>query len=99
MRHQARRAVNKMNTDRPRGTRKTKQGIVVSDRMDKTVVVAVQRLLRHPLYRRVIRQTRKYKAHDVANDCHVGDRVEIVESRPYSKDKKWRVCKVLDRAK
>jgi len=84
---------------KPRGVRRTKEGVVVSDRMDKTVVVAVQRLLRHPLYRRVIRQTRKYKAHDAANDCNVGDRVEIVESRPFSKDKKWRVAKVLERAK
>jgi small subunit ribosomal protein S17 len=87
------------STESARGVRRTKEGIVVSDRMEKTVVVAVQRLLRHPLYRRVIRQTRKYKAHDAANDCHVGDRVRIVESRPYSKEKKWRVIEVLERAK
>lgn len=88
-----------MSETQTRGMRRTKEGIVVSDRMDKTVVVAVQRLVRHPLYRRVIRQTRRFKAHDATNDCRVGDRVRIVESRPFSKEKKWRVVDVLERAK
>lgn len=88
-----------MSETQTRGMRRTKEGIVVSDRMDKTVVVAVQRLVRHPLYRRVIRQTRRFKAHDATNDCRVGDRVRIVESRPFSKEKKWRVIDVLERAK
>ncbi|HQK94731.1 MAG TPA: 30S ribosomal protein S17 [Armatimonadota bacterium] len=88
-----------MSETQTRGMRRTKEGIVVSDRMDKTVVVAVQRLVRHPLYRRVIRQTRRFKAHDATNDCHVGDRVRIVESRPFSKEKKWRVVDVIERAK
>lgn len=79
--------------------RKTKEGIVVSSKMDKTVVVAVQRLVRHPLYRRVVRQTRRFKAHDEANECREGDRVRIMECRPLSKEKCWRVVEVLSRAK
>jgi len=79
--------------------RKTKEGVVVSDKMDKTVVVAVQRLVRHPLYRRVIRRTHRFKAHDEANDCSVGDRVRIMECRPLSREKCWRVIEVLSRAK
>ncbi len=78
---------------------KTKEGVVVSDKMDKTVVVAVERLMRHPLYRRVIRRTRKFKAHDEANECRVGDRVRIVECRPLSKEKCWRVSDIVTRAK
>jgi small subunit ribosomal protein S17 len=78
---------------------KTKEGVVVSDRMDKTVVVAVERLVRHPLYRRVIRRTRRFKAHDEQNDCRVGDRVRIAECRPLSKEKCWRVCEIVTRAK
>jgi len=79
--------------------RRTKEGVVVSDKMAKTVVVAVQRLVRHPLYRRVIRRTRKFKAHDETNDCRVGDRVRIMECRPLSREKCWRVVEVLSRAK
>lgn len=78
---------------------KVKEGVVVSDKMDKTVVVAVQRLVRHRLYRRVIRRTRRFKAHDETNDCHVGDRVRIQECRPLSKEKCWRVIEVVSRAK
>jgi small subunit ribosomal protein S17 len=78
---------------------KTKEGVVVSDKMDKTVVVAVERLVRHPLYRRVIRRTRKFKAHDEQNDCRVGDRVRISECRPLSREKCWRVCEIVTRAK
>lgn len=82
-----------------RGLRKIKTGIVVSDKMDQTIVVAVERLVRHPLYRRVMRRTRKYKAHDAENACRVGDRVEIRECRPLSREKRWRVSAILERAK
>src|SRR5437667_12207701 len=78
--------------------RKTKVGRVVSDRMDKTIVVSVQRLARHPLYKRVIRLTTKFKAHDEANDAHVGDTVLIEESRPLSATKRWRLVEVVARA-
>lgn len=82
-----------------RGLRKTKTGVIVSDKMDQTVVVAVQRLVRHPLYQRVTRRTRKYKAHDAGNACRVGDRVEIMECRPLSREKRWRVANILERAR
>src|SRR3954451_16187393 len=78
--------------------RKTKVGRVVSDRMDKTVVVSVERLARHPLYKRVIRLTTKFKAHDEANDAHVGDTVLIEESRPLSATKRWRLVEIVQRA-
>jgi small subunit ribosomal protein S17 len=78
--------------------RKTKVGRVVSDRMDKTIVVSVERLARHPLYKRVIRLTTKFKAHDEANDAHVGDTVLIEESRPLSATKRWRLVRVIQRA-
>jgi len=80
-------------------TKRTLEGTVVSDKMDKTVVVAVQRLTPHPLYGRVLRRTARFKAHDEANDCHTGDRVMIAECRPLSKDKSWRVVQVLERAR
>ena len=75
------------------------QGLVVSDIMDKTVVVEVTRLVRHPLYGKVLRRTKRFKAHDETDDCHVGDRVLIRESRPLSKTKRWRVVRVLERAR
>jgi small subunit ribosomal protein S17 len=75
--------------------RATRSGVVVSDKMDKTVVVAVRRLVQHPRYRRVVRRTSKFHAHDEKNACKVGDVVTIVESRPLSKQKRWRVRKVL----
>jgi small subunit ribosomal protein S17 len=78
--------------------RKTKVGRVVSDRMDKTIVVSVERLARHPLYKRVIRLTTKFKAHDEENDAHVGDTVLIEESRPLSATKRWRLVRVVQRA-
>jgi small subunit ribosomal protein S17 len=81
------------------GMKRTREGVVISNGMDKTVVVAVQRLTPHPIYGRVLRRTTKYKAHDEANDCNVGDRVQIMECRPLSKDKSWRVTSVLVRAK
>lgn len=79
--------------------KRTLEGLVVSDKMDKTVVVAVQRLTPHPLYGRVLRRTSKYKAHDEANDVHTGDRVVISECKPLSRDKSWRVVRVLERAR
>jgi small subunit ribosomal protein S17 len=81
-----------------RGMRRTLQGVVVSDKMDKTVVVAVERLTPHPLYGRVLRRTRKFKAHDEDNGCRAGDTVEITECRPLSRDKSWRVSGILARA-
>ena len=78
--------------------RKTKTGRVVSDKMDKTIVVSVERLARHPLYKRVIRLTTKFKAHDEENDAHTGDTVLIEESRPLSATKRWRLVKVVARA-
>jgi small subunit ribosomal protein S17 len=81
-----------------RGQRKTKVGRVVSDKMDKTIVVSVERLTRHRLYKRVIRLTTKFKAHDEANEAHVGDTVLIEESRPLSATKRWRLIEVVQRA-
>jgi len=81
-----------------RGIRKTMVGMVVSDRMEKTRVVVVQRLVKHPLYQKYIRRRTRYKVHDEGNSCHVGDRVMIVETRPSSRDKRWRVKEILERA-
>ena len=78
---------------------KTKIGLVVSDKMDKTVVVAVVTPKRHPLYKKILKRTVKYKAHDKDNKCQVGDKVEIVETRPLSKDKRWRVSEIITRGK
>ncbi len=88
-----------MVTEAPAKTpqRKTKIGVVVSDKMQKTVVVAVENFRRHPLYGRTIRRTRRFKVHDEANECRVGDRVEIAESRPISKEKHWVVSQILRR--
>ena len=80
-----------------RGKRKVRIGRVVSDKMDKTVVVAVTRSFRHPLYGKTIRRTKKYMAHDEHNQCRVGDLVEIVETRPLSRHKRWRVRTILER--
>lgn len=84
--------------DEGRSARKVREGLVVSDKMDKTVVVAVERLKRHPLYGRVQRVTKKIKAHDENNECKMGDRVRIMESRPISKQKNWRVLQIMERA-
>lgn len=81
------------------GHRRTMIGQVVSDKMNKTIVVLVEARKRHPLYGKVIRITKRYKAHDEKNDCHMGDRVQIVEARPLSKEKRWVVDAVLERAK
>ena len=85
-------------TPQVQNKRKTKVGRVVSDKMDKTIVVSVERLARHPIYKRVIRLTTKFKAHDEANDAHVGDTVLIEESRPLSATKRWRLVTVVARA-
>lgn len=79
--------------------RKQREGLVISDRMDKTVVVRVDTRVQHALYKRVIRQSERFKAHDETNDCHTGDRVRIMETRPLSATKRWRVVEVLERAK
>ena len=82
-----------------RGRRKVREGVVVSDKMERTVVVIIQELKPHPLYKKVVRRTTKLKVHNENNDAHVGDRVRIVETRPLSKDKRWRVDEVIERAK
>lgn len=79
------------------GPKKTREGIVVSDKMDKTRVVAVERTFRHPRYQRVVKRTNRFKAHDERNETRVGDRVVIVETRPLSKDKRWRVTRIVAR--
>lgn len=82
-----------------RNARKVRVGNVVSDKMDKTVVVAVERTTRHPLYGKIIRKTKKYKAHDAGNECRIGDKVRIMETRPLSKDKKWRLVEIVEKSK
>jgi small subunit ribosomal protein S17 len=82
-----------------RGYRKVREGYVVSDKMDKTVVVEVEDRVKHPKYAKVIRRTRKYKAHDGDNACGVGDRVRLMETRPISATKRWRVTEILEKAK
>ena len=82
-----------------RNLRKTRTGKVVSDKMDKTVVVAIEDNVRHPLYKKIIKNTIRLKAHDEDNACGVGDRVEITETRPLSKDKRWRVSRIVEKAK
>ncbi len=83
----------------PRGRRKTRIGRVVGDKMDKTAVVAVETMVRHALYGKIMRRTTKFKAHDPNNECGVGDTVEIMETRPISKEKRWRVVQILEKAK
>jgi small subunit ribosomal protein S17 len=82
-----------------RGSRKTREGFVVSDKMNKTVVVAVQDQVKHPLYGKVLRRTSKLQAHDEQNACGVGDRVLLMETRPLSATKRWRVVEILEKAK
>jgi len=81
-----------------RGMRKVLTGKIVSDKMEKTVVVAVESLVRHPLYQRTIRRTKKFKAHDEENSCRIGDKVRMMETRPLSKEKRWRIIEILERA-
>ena len=82
-----------------RNLRKTRVGVVASDKMDKTIVVTVKDSVQHPLYKKIIKRTVRFKAHDENNECKVGDRVEIMETRPISRDKRWRLVRVVDRAK
>lgn len=82
-----------------RGRRKELVGTVVSDKMDKTVVVAVETVRAHPLYGKRMKRTRRFKAHDERNECRVGDRVRIMETRPLSKEKRWRVLEIVERAR
>ena len=82
-----------------RNLRKSRVGIVTSDKMEKTVVVAVVTKVKHPLYKNYITQTQKFKAHDEANECRIGDKVKITETRPLSKDKCWRVAEIIEKAK
>lgn len=82
-----------------RNLRKQRMGIVVSDKMNKSVTVLVERKLRHPLYGKFVKKSKKFMAHDETNDCHVGDKVRIMETRPLSKNKRWRVVEVVERAK
>jgi len=86
-------------TENTRAGRKTRVGKVVSDKMDKTIVVAVETRVPHPLYKKIIRRTYKLKAHDENNDCGAGDTVRVMETRPLSKDKRWRLIEVLEKAK
>lgn len=82
-----------------RSLRKTRVGLVVSDKMDKTAVVAVQEHYRHPVYKKVMRSTYKLKAHDENNECRVGDKVLVMETRPLSKEKRWRIVEIVEKAK
>ena len=82
-----------------RNLRKTRTGIVVSDKMDKTIVVAVRDNVRHPLYNKIVKKTYKLKAHDENNECNIGDTVRVMETRPLSKDKRWSLVEIVERAK
>ncbi len=82
-----------------RTLRKTRVGTVVSDKMEKTIVVAVKDNVKHPLYKKVIKKTYKLKAHDENNECGIGDTVEVMETRPLSKDKRWRLVRIIEKAK
>jgi small subunit ribosomal protein S17 len=82
-----------------RNARKTKVGIVVSDKMDKTIVVAMEDFIRHPLYGKAVKRTKRVKAHDENNECQIGDKVRIMETRPLSKDKRWRLVNIVEKVK
>lgn len=89
----------KVDVSTQRSARKVREGLVVSDKMDKTVVVAVEDRFKHPLYGKVVRRTSKLKAHDEQNSCGIGDRVLLMETRPLSASKRWRVVEILEKAK
>ena len=82
-----------------RNLRKTRVGVVVSDKMDKTITVAVKDNVKHPLYNKIVKRTYKLKAHDEQNDAHIGDTVKVMETKPISKDKRWRLVEIIERAK
>ena len=86
-------------TENTRAFRKTRVGQVVSDKMDKTIVVAIEDSVQHPLYKKTMKRTYKLKAHDENNECGIGDRVRVMETRPLSKDKRWRVVEIIEKAK
>ena len=86
-------------TEQRQTLRKVRVGMVVSDKMDKTVVVAIIDNVKHPLYKKIVKRTVRLKAHDEKNECRVGDRVEVMETRPLSKDKRWRVIEIIEKAK
>jgi small subunit ribosomal protein S17 len=81
-----------------RNLRKTRVGKVISDKMDKTIVVAIETSVKHPLYKKIIKRTYKLKAHDQNNECKVGDKVKVMETRPLSKDKRWRLVQIIEKA-
>ena len=82
-----------------RNLRKTRVGKVVSDKMDKTIVVAIEDNVKQPLYKKIVKRTYKLKAHDEKNECNIGDRVKVMETRPLSKDKRWRLVEIIEKAK
>ena len=82
-----------------RNLRKTRVGKVVSDKMDKTIVVAIEDNVKHPLYKKIVKRTYKLKDHDENNECNIGDRVKVMETRPLSKDKRWRLVEIIEKAK
>ncbi len=82
-----------------RNLRKTRTGKVVSNKMDKTIVVAIENHVKHPLYKKIVKDTYKLKAHDEKNECNIGDTVKVMETRPLSKDKRWRLVEIVERAK
>ena len=82
-----------------RNLRKTRVGKVVRDKMDKTIVVAIEDNVKHPLYKKIVKRTYKLKAHDENNECNIGDRVKVMETRPLSKDKRWRLVEIIEKAK
>lgn len=82
-----------------RNLRKTRVGLVTSNKMEKTIVVAISEHIKHPLYKKFIKRTVKFKAHDENNDCNIGDRVRVMETRPLSKDKHWRLVEIIEKAK
>lgn len=82
-----------------RNLRKTRVGKVISDKMDKTIVVAVEDNVKHPLYKKIVKRTYKLKAHDENNECGIGDRVRVMETRPLSKDKRWRLVEIIEKAR
>ncbi|MBQ8972331.1 MAG: 30S ribosomal protein S17 [Clostridia bacterium] len=82
-----------------RGMRKTRTGVVVSDKMDKTIVVEIRNRVKHPLYGKIMNRTKRFKAHDENNECGVGDTVRVMECRPLSKDKRWRLVEIIEKAK
>ena len=82
-----------------RNLRKTRVGKVVSDKMDKTIVVAIEDNVKHPLYKKIVKRTYKLKAHDENNECNIGDRVKVMETRPLSEDKRWRLVEIIEKAK